>query len=269
MPISEYPELPEIPPMIGQVDVGALVSAAGQTALAADRDETLPFLTGVHLEFGAESFRLVSTDRYRLALRDVPWQRSQAVAPESGDASALIPARMLLDAARLFEPGQRVEIGLGEGLLGLRASGLEVTLRQLDGSFIRYAQLFPDQPTGRAVVEVAPLLETIKAVALVAERNTPVRLEFSPGQVTVVAGSGDQALASATIDAVFEEAEPVAIAVNPAYLIDGLGCLGMPYAQLTYPERVRPVVLTGLAGPRGEADEQFRYLFIPVRSPTH
>jgi DNA polymerase-3 subunit beta len=268
MPLDEYPSLPATPPTIGSVDANALASAAGQTALAADRDDTLPFLTGVHLEFRPESFRLVSTDRYRLALRDLPWQRSTTPAAESGDFSALVPARALLEAARLFAPGQQIEIGLEEGLLGLASSGLEVTLRQLDGSFVRYAQLFPEHPIGKAIVEVAPLLEAIKAISLVAERNTPIRLEFAPGQVTVVAGSGDQAVASATIDALYEQDEPVVMAVNPTYLLDGLDSLGTPYARLTYPKKVSPAVLTGLAGPEGEADEQFRYLFIPVRSST-
>jgi DNA polymerase-3 subunit beta len=269
MPLDEYPSLPASPPVIGRVEAGALVAAAGQTASAADRDETLPFLTGVHLEFGPESLRLVCTDRYRLALRDLPWQRTEAQADESGRSSALVPARTLLEAARLFEPGQQIGIGLEDGLFGLETPGLAVTLRQLDGSFIRYAQLFPDRPSGQAVVEVAPLLEAIKAIALVAERNTPVRLEFARGRVTVVAGSGDQALASATIDAVYEQDEPVVMAVNPAYLLDGLGCLGTPYARLTYPEKVRPVVMAGAAGPDEEADGQFRYLFIPVRSTTN
>jgi DNA polymerase-3 subunit beta len=112
--------------------------------------------------------------------------------------------------------------------------------------------------------------EAIKAVALVAERNTPVRLEFATDQVTVVAGSGDQALARAKIEAIYDADEPVVIAVNPVYLIDGLGCLGTAYARLTYPEKVRPVVLTGVAAPGdeagGEPDGEFRYLFIPVRA---
>lgn len=287
MPLDEYPSLPATPATTGIVDAATLVSAAGQTALAADGDETLPFLTGVRLEFGPESLRLVSTDRYRLAVRDIQWrpsdQQPAGAQPadhepadprptESAETAALVPARTFLDAARLFEPDQPIGIGLGDGLLGLASPGLEVTLRQLDGSFIRYAQLFPEHPAGRAVVEVAPLLEAIKAVALVAERNTPVRLEFVTGQVTVVAGSGDQALARATIDATYDADEPVVIAVNPTYLIDGLGCLGTPYARLTYPEKVRPVVLTGLAAPgdeaAGEPDEEFRYLFIPVRAST-
>lgn len=266
MPLDEYPSLPAAPSVIGRVEARALVSAAGQTALAADRDETLPFLTGVHLEFGSEYFRLVSTDRYRLALRDLPWQRVGAEGSQPGEASALVPARMLHEAARLFEPGQNIGIGVDEGLLGLESPGLQVTLRQLDGSFIRYAQLFPDQSIGRAVVEVAPLLEAIKAISLVAERNTPIRLEFTSGRVTVAANSGGQTLASATLDAVFEETEPAVMAANPTYLIDGLGCLSTPYAQLTYPEKVRPVVMAGMAEADAEADERFRYLFIPVRS---
>lgn len=268
MPVDDYPSLPANPPVIGQVQGDALVSAAGQTAVAAGRDEIMPFLTGVRLEFSAESLRLVSTDRYRLALRDCPWQRAESRGREAVEDFALVPARMLLEAARLFDSGQQISVSLEEGLLGLAAPGLEVTLRQLDASFIRYAQLFSDLPAGRAIVEVAPLLEAIKAVALVAERNTPVRLEFSAGQVHVVAGSGDQAQAGATIDAVFDQPEPIVMAVNPAYLIDGLSCLAAPYACLTYPEKVRLVVITGTAEPDAEPDEKFRYLFIPVRSAT-
>jgi DNA polymerase-3 subunit beta len=268
MPLAEYPELPEAPPTVGLVGAGAFAAAAGQAALAADRDDTLPFLTGARLEFGRERLRLVATDRYRLALREVPWQAAQAVTEPGGalTAEAMVPARTLVDAARLFEPAEQVEIGAGEGRLGLRAPGLEVTLRQLEGGFVRYAQLFPEEYAGGAVVAVAPLVEAVKAIALVAERNTPVRLEFTPGQVTVGAGSGDQAVATVTLEAEYDHEEPVTIAVNPAYLLDGLGSLDAPHAQLRYPAGTRPVVLAGLAEPGGEADPLYRYLFLPVRS---
>jgi len=261
MPLDEYPALPATPPVIGRIPAAALVSAAGQAALAAERDDTLPFLTGTRIEYGPDHLRLAATDRYRLAVRDLPW--SPASAEDSG--SVLVPARMLLEAARLFDAGEQVTIGIDEGLVGLSAEGLAVTLRQLDGSFVRYEQLFPETYPGGAVVQVAPLVEAIKAIALVAERNTPIRLEFASEQVTIGAGSGDQAVATVTIDAEFD-AEPVSIAANPAYLLDGLGSLDTPYAQLRYPEKARPVVLTGLAEPGGAADESFRYLFIPVRS---
>jgi len=267
MPLDEYPSLPDFPPIIGRVEAAAFADAAGQASLAADRDETLPFLTGTRLEFEPEHVRLVATDRYRLAVRDVPWRPEPAQQRDPAvDSSALVPARMLLEAAKLFTPGEQVEIGHSEGCLGLSAAALEVTLRQLDGSFIRYAQIFPEQYAGCAIVEVASLVAALKAISLVAERNTPVRMEFTTGQVTVGAGSGDQAVASVTIDAGYDAAEPVAIAANPAYLLDGLGALGTPYAALRYPEKGRPVVISGLSSPDAEPDEGFRYLFIPVRS---
>ena len=261
MPLAEYPSLPPTPPTIGLVPAATFVHAAGQAALAAERDDTLPFLTGTRIEYGPEHLRLVATDRYRLAVRDLVW--SPASTEDSG--AAHVPARMLLEAARLFEAGEQVGIGVGEGLVGLSADGLEVTLRQLDGSFVRYERLFPEVYAGGAVIEVAPLVEAIKAIALVAERNMPVRLEFAPQRVTIGAGSGDQAVASVTIDAEYD-AEPVSIAARPAYLLDGLSSIEAPYVRLRYPEKKLPVVLTGLAEPGGDADGEFRYLFIPVRS---
>lgn len=263
MPFEEFPALPDAPATIGQIPASVLVSAAGQAALAAERDETLPFLTGTRIEYSSERLRFVATDRYRLVVRDIPWTPGDFVA----SGSALVPARMLLEAARLFETGEQVAIGLDEGRIGLSADGLAVTLRQLDGAFIRYAQLFPETYAGGASVEVAALVEAVKAIALVAERNTPVRLEFARGQVTIGAGSGDQAVATVTIDAEYE-ADPVSIAANPAYLLDGLGSLDTRYARLRYPEKARPVVLSGLAELGAEPDELFRYLFIPVRSAS-
>jgi DNA polymerase-3 subunit beta len=265
MPLAEYPELPPAPPVLGRVAAGAFAAAAGQVALAADRDDTLPFLTGARLEFGAEQVRLVATDRYRLALRELPFRPADAEAAQAAP-EAMVPARTLVEAARLFESGEQLEIGAGEGRLGLRAPGLEVTLRQLEGGFVRYAQLFPEVYAGGAVVEVAPLVEAIKAIALVAERNTPVRLEFARGQVTVGAGSGDQAVATVTLEAEYEDEEPVTIAANPAYLLDGLGSLDAPHARLRYPAKARPVVLSGLSEPGGAADESYRYLFLPVHA---
>jgi DNA polymerase III subunit beta len=265
MPVDEYPSLPASPPMIGRVPAAAFVSAASQAALAAERDDTLPFLTGTRIEYGPEHLRLVAMDRYRLAVRDLGWSPASA----EQDGVAHVPARTLLDAVRLFEADDEVGIGFEEGpggLFGLMSQRLEVTLRQLDGAFIRYEKLFPEVYAGGAVIEIASLVEAIKAISLVAERNTPVRLAFAPGRVTIGAGSGDQAAAGAvTIDAEYD-AEPVSIAAKPSYLLDGLSSLETPYVLLRYPEKARPVVLSGLAEPGADADGSFRYLFIPVRS---
>lgn len=284
MPVQEYPALPAFPSVVGTVGGAALATAAARAAMAAERDDTLPFLTGARLEFGPAYLRMVSTDRYRLARVDVPWQPADEAEADDGQPSALVPARALLEAARLLPGAEQVRIGLGDGLLGLAVGGVELTLRQLDGEFIRYAQLFPDEYTGEAVLEVAPLTEAIRAIALVAERHTPVRLELVPGQVTVSAGSGDHALADVTLEVGYE-GEPVVIAANPAFLLDGLGALGTPYVRLRYPAKIRPVFLSPLTEPgaggagagdagagRAEtggavtaAEALFHYLFIPSR----
>jgi DNA polymerase-3 subunit beta len=263
LPVAEYPRLPAFPAEAGALGAAALATAAARAAMAAERDDTLPFLTGARLEFGPEYLRLVATDRYRLARVDVPWHPGDAV---GADAVALVPARALLEAAKLVPGAQRVRLGLGDGLLGLAAGGLELTLRQLDGEFIRYGQLFPEDYAGEAVLEVAPLIEAIRAIALVAERHTPVRLALAPGRVTVSAGSGEHALADVTLEVGYH-GEPVVIAANPGYLLDGLGALGTPFARLRYPARLRPVFLSTLTEPGAAvaSDELFHYLFIPSR----
>lgn len=267
MPVADYPVLPASPAAVGTVGGAALAGAAARAAMAAERDDTLPFLTGARLEFGPAYLRLVSTDRYRLARVDVPWQPDGSVREEA-ESAALVPARALLEAAKLLPGSEQVRIGLGEGLLGLSVAGVELTLRQLDGEFIRYAQLFPDAYTGEAVLEVAGLSDAVRAIALVAERHAPVRLELAPGQVTVSAGSGDHALADVTLEVGYE-GEPVVIAANPAYLLDGLGALGTPYARLRFPAKQRPVFLSPLTEPAapepGGEQPLFHYLFIPSR----
>ncbi|WP_034262931.1 DNA polymerase III subunit beta [Actinospica robiniae] len=272
MPVQEYPALPDFPESVGTVSGAALATAAARVAMAAERDDALPFLTGARLEFGPAYLRMVSTDRYRLARVDVPWQLTEAVGA-GAEAAALVPARALSEAAKLLPGAEQVCIGLGDGRLGLAVGGLELTLRQLDGEFIRYAQLFPDEYAGEAVLDVAALTEAVRAIALVAERHTPVRLELTPGQVKVSAGSGDHALADVTVEVGYE-GEPVVIAANPAFLLDGLGALGTAYARLRFPAKIRPVFLSPLAEPTGttggggtgtEADALFHYLFIPSR----
>lgn len=277
MPVPDYPTLPGFPPVIGTVGGAALTTAASRAAMAAERDDTLPFLTGTRLEFGAARLRLVATDRYRLSRVEVPWHPggrpsgASAPAPQPPEAlvAALVPARALLEAAKLLPAAEQVSIGLGEGLLGLSAGRLELTLRQLDGEFIRYAQLFPQEYAGEARFEVAPLTEAIRAIALVAERNSAVRLKLAPGRVRVSAGTGDQALADVTLEVEYA-GEPVVIAANPAYLLDGLGALGTPYARLRYPAKLRPVFLSPWMQPGAKQDATggalFDYLFIPQRS---
>ena len=152
----------------------------------------------------------------------------------------------------------------GDGLVGFEAGQRHSTSRLLDGEYPKVAKIFPSASETEAVVKTAELIEAVKRVALVAERNTPVRLKFSNGQVDIEAGTGDDAQASEAVEASVDGPE-IDIAFNPGFLLDGLGALHTPYARLSFTAALKPAMITGQAEPDGSPELNYRYVLQPVR----
>jgi DNA polymerase III subunit beta len=265
LPVEDYPTLPEMPGASGSLRGDLFATAVGQVSIAAGRDDTLPVLTGVRLEIEAEKITMAATDRYRLAVRDLAWTPEQA----GLSAIALVPARTLADTAKSLTSADKVTLalasgGTGEGLVGFEGSGRRTTSRLLDGEFPKYKSLLPAESASVATVETAGLVESVRRVALVAERNTPIRLSFSGGEVTLEAGSGDEAQASESLDAGLT-GDDISIAFNPAYLLDGLGVLDAAYAELRFTASTRPAVIAAKDSMDATAGDDYRYLLMPVR----
>jgi DNA polymerase-3 subunit beta len=265
LPVEEYPALPEMPTATGTVPGEVFASAAAQVAIAAGRDDTLPVLTGVRIEIEGDTVTLASTDRYRFAVREFLWK------PESPDASAvaLVPAKTLLDTAKALTSGDTVTLALsgsgkGEGLIGFEGAGRRTTTRLLEGDLPKYRTLFPTEFNSVAVIETAPFVEAVKRVALVAERNTPVRLSFEQGVLILEAGSSDDAQAVERVDAQLD-GDDISIAFNPTFLLDGLSAIDSPVAQLSFTTSTKPALLSGRPAVDAEADETYKYLIMPVR----
>ena len=265
MPADDYPTLPAAPQPSGTIAGDAFTQAVAQVSIAADRGDTLPILTGVRMEIDGEKVTLLATDRYRLAMRELTWQ------PAATDAShiALIPARTLSDTAKALGASGSVELALGssaggDGLIGFEAGQRRTTTRLLDGEYPKVTSIFPSSVDTEAVISTTALVEAVKRVALVAERNTPIRLKFSDGQVTIDAGTGDDAQASEAVESSLTGPE-IEIAFNPHFLLDGLGAVGTAYSRLSFTQPSRPAVLSGQAEADGEADESYRYVLMPVR----
>lgn len=264
MPVEDYPSLPGMPPAAGSVGSDAFAAAVAQVAVAAGRDDTLPMLTGIRTEIDGDTLTLIATDRYRLAVRRMHWK------PERPDFSAiaLVPARTLADTAKSLT-GAEVSIALssggsGEGMIGFEGGGRRSTTRLLEGeSYPKYTSLMPSEFSGMAEVEMAPFIEAVKRVALVAERNTPVRMAFRQGEVLLEAGTGDEAQAAEVMPASLD-GDDIQIAFNPAFLLDGLGALDSDAARLHLTTPTRPAVLTGKPVEEG-ADPEYRYLLMPIR----
>jgi len=279
MPEDEYPALPEMPPAAGTVGSDAFATAVSQTAVAAGRDDTLPSLTGVRVEIEGDTLTLISTDRYRLAVRELRWT------PARPDLSAavLVPARALTDTAKSLTTAAEVSIALalpgedagarspgqtgvsphgGDGMIGFEAAGRRTTTRLLSGEFPRYRTLLPATLNATAEVSTSLLAESVRRVALVAERNTAVRLSFSAGQLILEAGTGDEAQADEVIEASFD-GDDLTIAFNPNYLLDGLTAMDSDTTRIAFTEPGKPALLTGKPGPDGSPD--YRYLLMPFR----
>ncbi|HEY3608855.1 MAG TPA: DNA polymerase III subunit beta [Pseudonocardiaceae bacterium] len=265
MPVEDYPQLPTMPQRAGEVAGEVFGQAVAQVAIAAGRDDTLPMLTGVRLEIGAAKLTLVATDRFRLAMREFEWHSGGDL---PADTAVLVPARTLAEAAKtLGTSGNSVEISLasGDGLLGLAGSGRRATSRLLDAEFPKYRQLLPSEHTAAAVIAVSSLVDAIKRVSLVAERGTQVRLEFSEGSLRLSAGGDDEGSAEEELSADFT-GDPVTIAFNPGYLLDGLGALHTERAHLSFTTPNRPALVKPV-GEDGDVLPGYLYLLMPVRLP--
>lgn len=264
MPSDEYPTLPASPEPSGSIAGDVFTQAVAQVSVAADRSDTLPILTGVRIEIDGNSMTMLATDRYRLAMRELAWNPQGAV-----DMTVLVPARTLSDTARALGASGTVELALGhaaggEGLVGFEAGQRRTTTRLLDGDYPKVSSIFPTSVETEAVVETAAFVEAVKRVALVAERNTPVRLRFTDGRLGIDAGTGDDAQASEAVECVLHGPE-IEIAFNPHYLLDGLGVLGTQFARLSFTQPSRPAVMSGQAAADAEADTAYRYVLMPVR----
>ncbi|MQS13186.1 DNA polymerase III subunit beta [Streptomyces kaniharaensis] len=265
LPVDEYPALPQMPTATGTVSGDVFASAVSQAAVAAGRDDTLPVLTGVRVEIEGDRITLAATDRYRFAVRELLWK------PEQSDISAvaLVPAKTLQDIAKSLGSGDNVSIalssgGAGEGLIGFEGAGRRTTTRLLEGEFPKFRSLFPTEFSAVAAIQTQPFLEALKRVSLVAERNTPVRLSFEQGVLTLEAGSGDDAQATERIDADLE-GDDISIAFNPGYLEEGLKAIDSAYAQLSFTTPTKPALLSGKASVDAEEDKAYQYLIMPVR----
>lgn len=281
MPLDDYPQLPTLPEVTGTLDTSTFVNAVTQVASAAGRDDTLPMLTGVHMEIAGNQVKLAATDRFRLALRSLEWEPVNS----NVEAKLLIPAKTLLDNARTLDSHleEPVEIAVGtgdnvggDGLFGLHSQNRETTTRMLDAEFPNIQPLLPKTHTSMASVEIAPLVEAIRRVSLVADRNAQLRMHFQQGEVTLYASGADSGEASESLQCAFTGADELLIAFNSGYLRDGLSVIPTNRVVFGFTEASRPAIMipepeempeAGADGTFETPATDFTYLLMPVRLP--
>ena len=264
MSISEYPVLPPMPSTTGSMPSAVFAQAVAQVQVAAGRDEGLPAFTGVRVEIAGDTVTVAATDRYRLAVREFNW------VPETPgfEAQALVPARTLSDVAKGLATGDSVHLalanaGVGEGLMGFECAGRRTTTRLLDGEFPNFRKLLPQEPTSIVWVDTEELLGAVNRVALVAEKNQPVRIRVADGEIELSAG-GDEAHATELLDGALD-GEPIEISFNPQFLAEGLSALRAPVTRISCTTPSKPAIFTGVQERGAAANTEYQYLLMPVR----
>ena len=263
MPDTEYPDLPVVPAMLGQVDAPTFVQAVNQACVAVSREENRPVLTGVRMQFQGDKVVMTSTDRFRLARATFTWTPQN---PDV-DTTTLVRGSLLKDVARALDEHQNIRLDFDADsptLLGFENAGRASTSQLIDGEFPAVDRLFADEYPIQAVVNKQDLLDAISRVALVAERNAPIRMTFTGQEVALSAGSVDEAQANETLD-IDMDGDDITVAFNPSYLKEGLSAVTEPFVRIRMTTPVKPVEFNGQQEADSDESMDYRYLLVPMR----
>jgi DNA polymerase-3 subunit beta len=249
---EDFPRLPDAGAAERHdVDRETLLETVARVSRSASRDESRPVLTGVLMRFEPGKLVMAATDSYRLSVKETP---VDGTVPE---LEAIVPARALGELARIAQAGEQIELGVHENQVVFSTGDALLTTRRIDGQFPNYKQLVPEAFDHELSLPRDELLDVVRRVAVMAQRNSPLRLRFADGELTVSAQTQDVGEARESLPVAFT-GEPLEIGFNAEFLRDGIESVAGEQLRLKLISPLRPAVL------QGEADD-FLYLIMPIR----
>jgi DNA polymerase III subunit beta len=249
---EDFPRLPDVESASTfGISREAFLETVARVGRSASRDESRPVLTGVLVRFGEGKLTMAATDSYRLAVKE---SQLEGQVP---DLEAIVPARALTELARIATVGDEIQLGLEENHAVFGAGDTWLTTRRIDGQFPDYKQLVPDTFEHSIPLPRADVLEVVRRVAVMAQRNLPLRLRFAEGELSVSARTQDVGEARESMPAPFT-GEPLEIGFNAEFLRDGLESVEAEEIELKLISPLRPGLITA------EGDD-FWYLIMPIR----
>src|SRR6266511_955648 len=249
---EDFPRLPEVDStQVFTVDAEALLETVAQVSRSASRDESRPVLTGILARFEPGKLVMAATDSYRLAVKETD------LAGSTQELEAIIPARALTELARVAGAATQLEFGVQENQVAFRTDDVVLTTRRIDGQFPNVKQLLPEQFEHVVTLPRNELLDVVRRVSVMAQRNSPLRLRFSEGELQVSAQTQDVGEAKEALPAPFT-GDTLEIGFNPEFLRDGIESVQSDEVQLKLISPLRPGLI------QGEGDD-YSYLIMPIR----
>jgi DNA polymerase-3 subunit beta len=264
---DDYPQLPHF------ADEGtfrmpgdSLVETVEKVSRSYSRDETRPVLTGILISFEDSRVRMVTTDSYRLSIKET----ELATTPFEGSREAIIPARAMQEVSRIFSGSdeEEVEVSLSENQALFGIGDVVFGTRLIDGNFPEYRRLLPSGFEREIAVSRERLIQTLRRVNLFAARQTPpvpVSLSFSEGAVEVIVRNGEVGDAHERLEASSED--EFLISFNPSYLLDGVSAIDSDEVVFKLNEALKPGLIVPQSN-RDEGEPDFLYLIMPMRDPS-
>jgi len=251
---EDFPRLPEIDKAgLFTVEREGFLDTIRRVSRAASRDESRPVLTGILVRFDEGKVVMAATDSYRLSVKETPIGTGPA-----GAVEAIVPARALGELQRICHAeGPPIEIGVHENQVVFGADEVWLTARRIDGQFPNYRQLLPETFEAEIQLPRQELADVVRRAKLMVQRNSPVRLRFEQGQLTVSAQTQDVGEAKETMPAAYS-GETIEIGFNAEFLLDGLESVMDETVRLKLISPLRPGMI------HGESDD-FLYLIMPIR----
>jgi DNA polymerase-3 subunit beta len=250
---EDFPKLPDATGVqTFTVDSETFLHTISKVARSASRDESRPVLTGVLVRFEGETLVMAATDSYRMSVKETELKEAAAA-----ELEAIVPARALTELTRIAQDSAELQIGVQENHVVFGAGDVWLTTRRIDGQFPNYKQLLPETFEHEVALPREEFLEVVRRTSVMAQRNSPLRLRFAEGEVTVSAQTQDVGEARESLPVPFT-GEALEIGFNPEFLRDGLESVETDEIALRLISPLRPGLL------RSE-DEHFSYLIMPIR----
>jgi len=255
LPSEDFPKLPEPQPE-GALTVPseAFVDTIARVARAASRDETRPHLTGVLVSASERELRMVATDSYRLSVKETTLEE-----PLAGSLEANVPARTLQELGRIAQGGsETIGVTALENQVVFSVDDVVLSSRLVEGRFPNYQQLLPESYEHELRIDRRELLEVVRRISLLAQKNAPLRLRFSEGALDVSAQTPDVGQASESLPVPFK-GETLEIGFNPDFFREGLESAESNDLVLKLISPLRPGLI------QSGDDGGFLYLVMPIR----
>ena len=256
LPLDDFPKLPSAEGGLKvELPTELFVETSNRVARAASRDETRPHLTGVLVSAEAAELRMVATDSYRLSVKE-----TNLDAAISEKLEVNVPARTLQELARVAGSGAEGKLAITalQNQVVFELDGITLSSRLVEGRFPNYRQLLPESYDHELKIDRAELLEVVRRISLLAQKNTPLRLSLEDGALEVSAVTADVGEARESLPVPFK-GEPLAIGFNADFFREGLDTAESEEVVLKLISPLRPGLI------QSGDDAGFQYLVMPIR----